>query len=169
MSAGIDYGMGLANVDRETGIRYGVISVASVEWWYDRAEYGEPTCPECGEGISESHETEGATKDYHCSVCDRSYWSDHCDLPTWHYGETGAPRKGYVAIESLLGIFVELSPYYTLARFCSPCAPGAGDLGSPDEDGVKTYCLGHDWFEDGRAPYPVFSVATGALVEPVTP
>jgi len=27
------------------------------------------------------------------------------------------------------------------------------------------YCFGHDWFEDGKAPYPVYSVETGELVE----
>jgi len=31
-------------------------------------------------------------------------------------------------------------------------------------EGVKTYCLGADWFENERAPYPVYSVATGELV-----
>lgn len=28
----------------------------------------------------------------------------------------------------------------------------------------RAYCLGHDWFEDGQAPYPVYSIATGELV-----
>jgi hypothetical protein len=46
--AGIDYGLGRANVDHETGIRYGVISQHTVgQAWYDsaEAEYGEPHCP----------------------------------------------------------------------------------------------------------------------------
>lgn len=30
----------------------------------------------------------------------------------------------------------------------------------------KCYCLGHDYFEGGKAPYPVYSVATGELVNP---
>lgn len=54
--------------------------------------------------------------------------------------------------------------YGTFAQFCSPCVPGAGD--SPLADGVKTYCLGHGWFEDGKAPYAVYSVATGELISP---
>lgn len=28
----------------------------------------------------------------------------------------------------------------------------------------RAYCFGHDWFEDGVAPYPVYSVETGELV-----
>lgn len=30
--------------------------------------------------------------------------------------------------------------------------------GADLEDGVKTYALGSDWFEDGKAPYRVFKV-----------
>ena len=63
-------------------------------------------------------------------------------------------------------IFITKSPYFTYAAFCSPCAPGAGHLRSYRPDGVKTYCFGHDWFENGKAPYPVFMVDTGEKREP---
>jgi hypothetical protein len=65
-------------------------------------------------------------------------------------------------------IFVLESPFFTFAQFCSPCAPGAcylrNPLDEPSEDN-KCYCLGHDWFEDKKAPYQVYSVATGTLVK----
>lgn len=61
-------------------------------------------------------------------------------------------------------VMVLKSPYYTFACYCSPCVPGAGNLDSADPQGVKTYCLGHDWFEDGAAPYPVYRVDTNELV-----
>ena len=66
-------------------------------------------------------------------------------------------------------IFVCKSPYFTYAQFCSPCAPGAGYLLNPltePDPGNKAYCFGHDWFESGKAPYPVYSVETGELVRP---
>jgi hypothetical protein len=63
-------------------------------------------------------------------------------------------------------IFVMSSPYFTRASYCSPCAPGACYLLSPDEDGDKAYCFGHDWFKDGKAPYPVFLVASGEEIKP---
>ncbi len=58
--AGIDYGMGTTNIDKENGIRYGVIPQNEVlQVWCDSSEayYGEPeecTCmnPECGEDNS---------------------------------------------------------------------------------------------------------------------
>jgi len=90
-------------------------------------------------------------------------------------------------------IMIIKSPYYTYAQYCSPCAPGAGYLMNwfkPDyplnkaskEDipyswGIeynrqaeaagfpKVYCFGHEWFDNGTAPYPVFSVETGELVK----
>jgi hypothetical protein len=72
-------------------------------------------------------------------------------------------------------IFIVKSPFFTYAQFCSPCAPGACHLGNPLEDpnpeedsGNRAYCFGHDWFEDGVAPYPVYSVETGELVQPDT-
>src|SRR3990167_6597624 len=62
MGPGIDYGLGMANVDHATGIRYGAISQHSVgQAWYDAAEpdYGEPTCPDCGSALvkpTDAHE-----------------------------------------------------------------------------------------------------------------
>jgi len=93
-------------------------------------------------------------------------------------------------------IFITKSPYYTHAQYCSPCAPGAvclmnyfinswensgtGEKGInnpyeyPDDYKLKAadagfpkgYCFGHDWFESGKAPYPVYSVETGEIVSP---
>lgn len=84
-------------------------------------------------------------------------------------------------------VFVSRSPYFTYAQFCSPCVPGAGNLDHPykyegnmspdssafalclnmcatDDGWPKVFCLGHDFFENEEAPYPVFSVATGKRV-----
>lgn len=48
------------------------------------------------------------------------------------------------------------SPYKTRANLCSPCYPGAGDLDNCDDLSTNvTYCLGPDWFEDGKMPYKI--------------
>lgn len=54
-------------------------------------------------------------------------------------------------------MFVIKSPYYTMCRECSPCAPNAGYL-TDRGGGMKTYCLGVEWFEDEKAPYDVYRV-----------
>lgn len=172
MGRGIDYGMGRTNVDHETGIRYGVIPVNEVcQGWYDSAEsdYGDVSCPECSGGVVDSCSPEApdnAEKDWYCPDCELSAWSDDV------YPESPLAFKlddgEYQATQSGddHDIFVLKSPYFTRARFCSPCAPGACYLLNPDEDGEKAYCFGHDFFEDGKAPYPVFRVDTGEQVMP---
>ncbi len=183
MSAGIDYGNSLTNIDHETGIRFGVIHSHEVlQAWCDSAEsdYGEPHCPDCGNdaiGVDDATGPDEANewfvgRDYFCRDCETCFWSDSAfgDEPLSHnYSD-----EEYEASQGGddCDIFVTRSPFYTYAPFCSPCAPGAGYLGSAlpsataghDLDdlrptGVKTYCFGHDWFDDGKAPYRVFRVS----------
>ena len=166
---GIDYGLGRSNVDKDNGIRYGVISMNSINldctdsFEYD---YGEPTCPTCGEPVVESpHESVtdedwNDGKDFACATCKACYWSDAVysdEAIGWSYDADGYELTGCLDND----IFVLTSPYYTFAQFCSPCVPGAGNLDNPMSEGVKTYCLGADWFENERAPYPVYSVISG--------
>lgn len=208
-NAGIDYGMGTTNIDHGTGIRYGVIPARDVgQAWYDGAEpdYGEATCPKCGNPVSEmpthtessdppgqwvaiiydipdymdeweraGHESE----DYYCESCKYIFGSESA-FPESPNAFTYT-QDGYEATQnagdyaSSDDIFITLSPYYTYAGFCSPCAPGAGYLrdafeGTKEEAEnagfPKVYCFGHDWFEDEKAPYLVYSVETGELIPP---
>lgn len=174
---GIDYGMGQTNIDQDTGIRYGVIHANSIGTaWYEQSEpqYGEPCCPDCGNELrTYSIETDeniplegrGTSPDYTCENCNQFVSSDYAfsDEAVGYVvtGDTIATQSG-----SDCDIFVIKSPYFTYAQFCSPCAPGAVHLGNPMPEGAKGYCFGHDWFEEGKAPYPVYSVETGELVLP---
>lgn len=218
-SRGIDYGRGQVNIDKENGIRFGVIPFHALDEWAHEgfeADYGPPTCPECGNecvdldneevpeyldelvAYTEENRTHlyrrgailigyevddkfvpaeefEATRwtwdgeccwDYACANCRKVLGSDLVfgDEPVGHYlddGEYKATQGG-----DDCDVFVLQSPYYTHAQFCSPCAPGACFLLNPCEGGPKAYCFGHQWFDGDKAPYPVFSVATG---EPVLP
>jgi predicted nucleic acid-binding Zn ribbon protein len=168
MGAGSDYGMGTTNVDVKTGIRYGVISQHEVmQAWSDssEADYGRPIeyeCPECGESFEcDNHQWGDSVTCGKCSSDFEIELPDDAD-PVGFYVDDAE----YTATCGESGdIFVLKSPYFTRAKFCSPCAPGACYLTSPDEEGEKAYCFGHDWFDDHKAPYPVYSVETGALVD----
>ena len=170
---GIDYGMGATNIDKETGIRYGVIPQNEVlQAWADESEpeYGEPDyieCPSCGqefatpEGLNWGDMTT-------CEFCHEKFEIDISDFaePIGYVYE----NDGYQAQQSFddPDIFVMKSPYFTYAQFCSPCAPGACYLLNPLEEkdqNNRVYCFGHDWFEEGKAPYPVYDVKTGKRVE----
>jgi hypothetical protein len=172
MSQGIDYGRGMTNVDHTNGIRFGVIPQNDVlQAWSDSSE---PVYPENDPDVCECDCCEGmGTKSdgddvWECGDCDgtgeRTADGDSFESEPVGFIYNG---EGYRASCGDCGdIFVTRSPYFTHARFCSPCAPGAGHLRDANPDGVRTYCFGHDWFDDGIAPYPVFSVETGELVEP---
>jgi hypothetical protein len=170
-TAGIDYGMGLSNVDMSNGIRYGVISSHSVSF-EALDESLEPVylahCPMCGMlAVPSTDTSDDDTDDWYCPACDMH----HSDEAV--YGDCAEPDYSqstdtdYDLADCLdSDIMVTRSPYYTYAAFCSPCVPGAGNLDTelPIGIGIKTYCLGHDFFEDGKAPYTVYSVATNAVV-----
>lgn len=179
MSAGIDYGMGRTNIDVKTGIRYGVISCNSIAQAFSDSDiqydYGNPTCPKCG-GLAitsgdlpeESENWEiarGACSDWGCDSCEYVFDADKAygdEAIGWKY-----EAEGYQLINCLDNdCMVLASPFYTLAQFCSPCVPGACSIESPDQEGAKAYCLGHNWFEERKAPYPVYSVETGKEVLP---
>jgi len=164
MYAGIDYGLGKSNIDTKTGIRYGVIAQSSLS---DNAlndmEYVYPfNCPNCGnESLIPS---KSKTYDYFCQTCRTWHMSEDC------YGEESIGMKyeddEYILTDCLdTDIMVIKSPYYTFTQFCSPCVPGAGNLDNYMPDGIKTYCLGTDWFDDyNKLPYPVYSVVDDSLI-----
>lgn len=142
---GIDYGLGRSNIG-ENGIRFGVIPLHDVtQAWCDSSVTIYP---------------EPADDDMDCvEPIGFRYSSD-----------------GYEATQSAddSDIFILKSPYFTVAQFCSPCAPGACHLRNPIEvpdvdapaDPNRCYCFGHDWFDEEEAPYPVYEVATGKRVYP---
>lgn len=168
----IDYGMGKTNIDHKTGIRYGVISLYDItQAWCDLAEPEYPSpdlaiCPKCGE-------------EYVCN--NGQEWGDSFDCPNYDCGETfdiefpdcmeavgyTYQADGYSAGSCLdSDVIWTKSPYYTYCAYCSPCVPGAGDLGAPlpADEGIKAYCPGADWFDAG-VPFDIYSVKTGKLVK----
>jgi hypothetical protein len=190
--AGIDYGMGRTNIDKENGIRYGVVSLHALTEFASEdfeADYGDPHCPKCGneaETIPSHTESDPSGEGKWVSVVqdipeEMAEWENDgigeyaCRSCKWLFDGDEAfgdepigytlDKDGYKAtLDEYNDVFLVKSPYYTHAQFCSPCAPGAGHLENPCESGPKTYCFGHDWFDGGKAPYPVYDVKTDELV-----
>lgn len=174
---GIDYSKGTVNFDKETGIHYGIISAHSLSpWALDdfEADYGEPACPKCGNGVSSYEDLEEDSEyenyrehscaDYFCSECMIILGSDDVfgDEPLGHSCEDDEIK---LWLDSNNDVWIFKSPYFTHAQFCSPCAPGAGHLDNPCASGAKTYCLDGSWFEGDEAPYLVYRVSNGTLME----
>ena len=160
---GIDYGLGKSNID-DNNIRFGVINQSEVlqAWCDDSDPMYFYCCPECG--IEFGYEYPGYDNCPNCYELFDEFTFDMLEPDHFRY-----LQDGYKIFQSQddTDLFVELSPYYTYAQFCSPCAPGAIYLMSPlddIEDNNKGYCLGHDWFESGYAPYPVYDIKSGKRV-----
>lgn len=167
---GLDYSGGRSNVDSFTGIHYGVISCNSVNpdaldsimqdgedvaYTESLAEYLNTARDEwtaANPDDADEFDEDSASQDF-------SDGYEGNGLRDYAYEQDGYRLTGCLDND----LFVILSPYYTFAQFCSPCVPGAGNLDNFCADGPKTYCLGHDWFDGGKAPYPVYSVKTGEL------
>ena len=176
--AGIDYSAGTGtNKDPETGIRYGVISHRSIDpdalneiyiSEHSKDMAFESWKKEVGEAV------QSALRDL-MGTRGAQFFSEQVldgDIGDYYQGDEVDPLydDGIHRITKCLNadLMVLKSPYYTYAQFCSPCVPGACNLDvplSPDflRHGNKCYCLGHDWFENGIAPYQVFDVA-GSLI-----
>jgi hypothetical protein len=173
--AGIDYGLGKSNIDTKTGIRYGVINQNEVlQAWADSSEpfYASPwdCCFEM--------ECLGCGKDFMVPEKDID-WGDMVPCPTCgeenevELPDMADPSSYFIEDADYSAecgddgdIFITKSPYYTHCQFCSPCAPGAGYLMNPVDNGVKTYCFDHSWFDNDKAPYPVYWVDSDEEVKP---
>ena len=169
--AGIDWGMGQANIDTENNIRYGVISQHAVlQAWADESEpYYPNNCPHCGEDLSPTGEDELILMEGEKYPCCGNDYSDN-DTDFIEATSFFIADETYQAECGERGnIVISKSKYYTFAQFCSPCYPGAGNLPTylrDEPEANKTYCFHHDMFEYGIAPYPVYSVETGEVVLP---
>lgn len=162
---GIDYGLGKTNRNLENGIRFGVISQNEVlQAWADSSE---PVytyyCPHCGNGPLKKGQDAKRCPDCYKKIEESDWDFMEPDCFLLDDGEYKAETDDY------MDIFITKSPYFTYSQLCSPCAPGAGYITNELEDkdyNQRTYCFGHDWFDSGKAPYTVYSVATGEVVEP---
>jgi predicted RNA-binding Zn-ribbon protein involved in translation (DUF1610 family) len=164
---GIDYGRGLTNIDLKTGIHYGVIQHNEIgNMWYEAAEalyvYH---CPHCGKELKKGIQQKK------CGSCRREIdpennFDDCVEIVSYFVKNKNLVAEQMADNED---IFVIKAKYYTYAKFCSPCAPGAcylNDSIQDDPDAPKAYCFNHNWFEGGKAPYRVYSVKTGKEVLP---
>lgn len=180
---GIDYGGGKANVDKATGIHYGVISQHSVNAEAVDEIFRGPNSRDLNyeayvKQVKDSVREAVRQAMDSCMLDSKAeeladFLADEAEGWDWlgdcYNGDEIDPlyeADGYKVTKCLdADLFILQSPFYTHAQYCSPCVPGAGNIDSPCEDGPKTFCLGHDWFDDGQAPYPVFSVVTGLAVD----
>jgi len=179
MARGIDYsGPGATcNRDPDTGIRYAIIPIHNLgEGAHDEFEaVYVARCPHCAHELpDDTHFTTrsvkrpggsiGNVQATDCPACGKliredDQYGDEADAQVCDDGMYKAH------LDSSQDVWFTKSPYFTRAAFCSPCAPGACYLNSPCDDGERCFCPGPEWFDDEKAPFPIYSVATGERVD----
>ena len=192
---GINYSRGQSNTDTDTSVRYGVICQNSVSGEAVEDVYHGPHSrdmafeshrDEIKEAIASAIKGSNKLEDSFRERDLESIIEAAFDEAEEHIASLLAAtdplyeHDGYKITKCLdCDLMILKSPFYTYAQYCSPCVPGAGNLNHPfdgpienwckaaEEAGFpKVFCLGHDWFDDNTAPYPVFSVATNEQVQP---
>jgi len=163
------------NMDPKTGIHYGVISERStsmerMDHWYDHDACYEESEQEFTQKLNEFFDLIGYIPEKQKNDLEdelTQLWNDNCEIqdPEWYYND-----EGYSAqySPSLVCWIITTSPYYAYVKsLCSPCVMNAGDLDSgpaQKKSGYKTYCLPKEFFEDDKAPYTYYEVATDKKV-----
>ena len=134
----------LANIDRETGIRYGVVALNSLaDWAFDEFFYqGTNLTSEAAYASFREDNPEATEED------EQEFWDCYESDEEEYELKTD---DGLELLLSYLGggalVWVCKSPHTTYARECSPCVPNAGDLDSLDSTGVRCYTLPEEWFQ----------------------
>lgn len=184
---GIDYGLGQSNRDIVTGIRFGVIAgnalnpealddIYQCGTDLDYEAYIDDVKGKLANALSDyfsDYKHEGKEQSRLDEAVEMAFDAISDRLGD-SYQESGDcvrmlyEKDGYkIQAASDGDIWVLKSPYFTYAQFCSPCAPGAcylaNALTEPDANN-KCYCLNHDWFDDAKAPYPVYAVESATLI-----
>jgi hypothetical protein len=169
--SGIDYSNGRANVDVKNGIHYGVINSNKLGEgaWDDVYANGEnldysDAMEELKQNLSRS--IKSVLEDYSSSFDADEIAESIIEDLDFDVESTGDCTRYFYKDDKVEfnvcsdgDIFVTKSKFYSLSCYCSPCAPGAGSLGS--EGSVKTYCLGPDWYSKTDVPYRIFDVENG--------
>lgn len=183
--AGIDYGMGLSYIDKETGIRYGVIHQNKISPYafedimnngtdVDFESFKEDLQSSLESAIKHELEERGLWSRRRTTTLNndpRQMAEEIVDNLEWDgYEGTGDCTRyeynedGYLLQTCSDGdIFVLKSKFVTRGPFASPCAPGAVylDDATGDEEMALSYCLDSSWFDrECPCPYPVFEKDT---------
>lgn len=132
----------LVNVNPETGIRYGVVSLDSLQDWVFDEFFHHGTNETWAEAIRDYiAENPGSDEE------DASEALEHAQFEEEVYS---LEKDGMKLQLSYLGgaplVWVFESPHKAMVRECSPCVPNAGDLNSKIDGGFECYDVPAEWY-----------------------
>lgn len=156
----------IANVNPETGIRYGIISANNLDpEIIDTIQHQGTSLTEAAalaqirlEVNREIANGDLGEDDFDDEVDRRiEEWCEGAgseEVHSYTEGEPGSPDRLEVQTTWLGGalhVFCFRSPRLTTARLCSPCVPNCGDLDSLDPNGYDCYDVPPDWRRESES------------------
>ena len=134
----------IANTNPETGIRYGVVAMNSLESWVWEEFYASGTDESYAAAMEEwKAENPEASKDEEyaygeCLEIEEANWSLEIDGMRLEIGWLGGAPL----------LWVLESPHRAAASLCSPCVPNAGNLDCkvPLGQGFACYDVPAEWY-----------------------
>jgi hypothetical protein len=138
----------IPNINPETGIAYGVVSLNSLaDWVFDEFFYN-GTSLTYKAAVEEWRADTDAPDDEYPPEEITDGWQ--FDEEVWEL-ETDGMQLGLSYLGGAPLVWVFASPVATYARGCSPCVPGAGDLdsvgkGQHGDGNVRCYTLPDGWW-----------------------
>lgn len=142
----------MTNTNPETGVRYGIINAHSIDpeilntiqmegrdvlYEADKAELWADVKRVCEDFMSDKDSDEVA------DLAVENMVTDYDELIHEHVIDGVQVRTTWLGGGLLIWVFE--SPFLGTYAQCSPCVPGAGDLNTPDENGVTCYDVPPDW------------------------
>jgi len=134
----------IVNTNPETGIRYGVVSMNSLESWVWEEFYTQGTDESYAEAMREWQE-ENPDAEKH----EEYTYGENLEIEEseWSLDIEGMKlRISWLGGAPLLWVFE--SPHKAAVSLCSPCVPNAGDLNNkvPLGQGFACYDVPADWY-----------------------
>jgi len=128
--------MTISNVNPDSGIRYGIVSLNSLaEWVFDEFF-------QFGRNLSyESALLEWVAEDGDEDADEFEYESDE---DTYELETPDGLKLGLSTLGGAYNVWVFESPYIANHAICSPCCPNAGDINTPGD--FPCYTLPPEWF-----------------------
>ncbi len=135
----------LPNVNPETGIRYGVVALNSLQDWVYEEFIAHGNNDSYDEALAHFREMTPDATDEDVDRWGEDYQSDE---DSYSLGTKEGLKLGLSYLGGAPLVWVFQSPHTTATRVCSPCVPNAGDLDNRVEagKGVACYTLPDEWF-----------------------
>lgn len=131
-----------ANINPQTGIAYGVVSMNSLESWVFEEFLLSGNNDSYDDALADFMASNPGVNDDEIEAWNEAYDADES---VYSLAVDGMRLQASCLGGAYL-VWVFESPHTTYASVCSPCVPNAGDLNNKHDTGIVCYDLPQEWY-----------------------